>query len=237
MWTLNFSDKALSTLAERAYRSELLSCTMPTLASLLRRELTGVGTVLDLGCGADSPVQHLRGSYLVGVDGDHRTVQVARERGTHDEVLEADLMSVAFPAQSFDAVVLVEVIEHISHADGERLLRQALTWSRRKVIVTTPNGFWPQGPLDGNALQVHRCGWTIDELRGLGMRVRGLAGARVLRKENAGGSRSAVTPFAATVRWRPWPVWLAVAAATQVITYRMPRLAFELFAVWERDAD
>ncbi|MHB1527475.1 MAG: class I SAM-dependent methyltransferase [Candidatus Dormibacteria bacterium] len=231
---LTYSNRKLSAVVERVYASRLLSWAAPTLASLLQRELAGMGSILDLGCGESSPVRHMPGSYLVGVDGDHRTVQLAAERGTHDEVVEGDLRSITFPAKSFDAVVLVEVIEHMSHEEGERLLEQALTWSRVKVVVTTPNGFWPQGALDGNLLQVHRCGWTIDELKSLGMRVRGLAGARVLRKENPGRSRNGVTPFAVTVRWWPWPVWLGVAAVTQVVSYRLPCVAFELFAVWER---
>lgn len=224
----------LATAFEALYNSGGGSRIVPTLRSCLMAELDGARNVLDLGCGANSPVASVSGIRRVGVEGHFDSARLARSRGTHDEIIEADLRFVEFAPRSFDAVVMIEVLEHLEHKEGERLLDKAMSWSDHKVIVTTPNGYWPQGSLGGNELQVHRSGWTIEELQDFGMRIKGLAGARMLRVENKGVVPRGATEFAATLRGRPWPAALVLAAATQIITYRLPRFAFELFATWER---
>lgn len=222
-----------SVMVERLYRDSVLARVVPTLHTCLARELKGMSSILDLGCGASSPVAGLTDGWKVGVEGDEDSAERARRAGTHNEVMCADLRKLHFPRRSFDAVVLIEVIEHLQHYEGERLLDAAMGWARYKVIVTTPNGYWPQGKLDGNELQEHLCGWSIEELLERGMRVNGMAGARVFRKENCGVSNPEVTPFAATLRWEPWQMTMALAAVSQIITYRVPKYAFELFAVKE----
>lgn len=222
-----------SSLVGTLYWSNRLGLVVPTLHSCLLRELVGMDSVLDLGCGPASPMGKVAGGWKVGVEGDNASAQIARDRGTHDVILCGDISSLCFPERSFDAVVLLEVIEHLPHHDGERLLENAFRWARSKVIVSTPNGFWPQGPLGGNELQRHLSGWTLAELRARGMRVVGLAGARALRKENQGIDDPRVTEFAATLRGKPWQLMMLFAAATQIVTYRVPRFAFELFAVFD----
>lgn len=46
--------------------------------------------------------------------------------------------------------------------------------------------------------------------------------------------KDGVFPLAATLKWKPWQITLALAAITQIYTYYRPKYAFELFAVWER---
>lgn len=82
---------------------------------------------------------------------------------------------VMFPDESFDAVILTDVIEHMSREDGFRTLQEAKRIARNRVHVFTPNGFMAQhvGAVDedewgfsGNELQTHLSGWTAEDFKG-----------------------------------------------------------------------
>lgn len=72
---------------------------------------------------------------------------------------------------SIDAVLAINLIEHMTKEEGERLLVNALRVARRQLIVYTPNGFQAQHPSEvlpefgPNSLQEHLSGWTRDDLR------------------------------------------------------------------------
>jgi 2-polyprenyl-3-methyl-5-hydroxy-6-metoxy-1,4-benzoquinol methylase len=178
-------------------------------------------TVLDVGCGADSPLARGRFERLVGVDAFPGAVAAARARGAHDEVHEHDVrrLDELFAPGSFDAVVAVDLLEHLEPDEGATLLDSLQRLARRRVVVFTPNGFVEQGERDGNPFQMHRAGWTPAELRARGYRVTGVHGLRALRGEEA------------AIRLRPRRAWALVADLTQPVVRRAPRLAYHLLAV------
>lgn len=69
-------------------------------------------------------------------------------------------------ADRYDLVYCLDVIEHMEKEDGLRLLAELERVAVRRILLFTPNGFRPQDSDD--PWQVHRSGWTADELRGLG---------------------------------------------------------------------
>ena len=96
-----------------------------------------------------------------------------------------NILTVDFPEKSFDAIICFELIEHFEREDALNLVGKMVKWASKKIIITTPNGFIPQGESDGNDLQEHKSGWTSQDLRRLGFRVRGLQGFKILaRREN-----------------------------------------------------
>lgn len=180
-------------------------------------------TVLDVGCGRASPLAAGRTRFdrLVGVDAFADAIAEARAAGTHDELVEEDVLRLAesFPPGSFDAVVAVDLLEHLDHADGVELLGAMERVARDRVVVFTPNGFVEQMALEGNPFQVHRSGWSPSALRERGYCVSGVHGLRVLRGEEA------------AIRFRPRRAWSLVADLTQPLARRVPRLAYHLLAV------
>lgn len=155
-----------------------------TLTRLLARELDGMGSVLDVGCGDDSRLQFVRGvGRRVGVDAFAPAVERARERGIHDEYIVTTLGELSLPDASFDAVIAIDVIEHFEKDESRRFVDRLESIARRKVVLFTPNGFLRQPPLDGNPWQEHRCGWDVSELRARGYRVEGVLGLQRLRGE------------------------------------------------------
>ena len=86
---------------------------------LLRRELDGLGSVLDVGCGSDSPLQFVhKVGRKVGVDAFAPSIEASRARGLHDDYLQLELESLAVEPKSYDAVVLLDLIEHFEKDAG-----------------------------------------------------------------------------------------------------------------------
>ena len=144
-------------------------------------------SVLDVGCGETSPLRMLPRTlapFRIGIDRFLPALRSSRRQGTHDAYVQADATAVdrLFAiAPVCDAVIALDLVEHLDHDAGRDLLRVLPLLARRVAIVFTPTGFFPQAPRDGNPWQEHRSGWTPAELRSLGYDVIGLGGWRVLQ--------------------------------------------------------
>lgn len=180
-------------------------------------------SLLDVGCGFDSPVSRLlhRPKRMVGVDGFAPVVEESRTKGIHDEYHEASLLDIrgVFEPASFDVVLASDVIEHFSEEDGLELLEQMESVAKKKVVVYTPNGFLAQGEEYGNPMQKHLSGWTVEQMESLGYRVVGIQGIKCMRGEMA------------AIKWRPYFVWHSVSLLSQFLTRNHPSWAFRILCV------
>jgi len=95
-------------------------------------------SVLDIGCGDGAMLEHFartRAVRCVGVDISSAAVALAQRRGVDARLdTPADLLR---DGETFDHVVLSEVIEHV--ADAERLALDAWALARRSLWITFPN--------------------------------------------------------------------------------------------------
>jgi methionine biosynthesis protein MetW len=115
----------------------------PERSTLFKKHVGGPGRrVLDLGCryGALTAF-YVDGNDVVGVDIDREALEAAGERlgiETHWADLDEPL---AFEDESFDVVVIGEVLEHIR--EPQRLLDEARRVLRAggTLVGSTPNGF------------------------------------------------------------------------------------------------
>lgn len=191
--------------------------------TLLRREVAGYGSLLDVGCGFHSPVRRFRDAVpvRVGIDGFRPAIEASRAAGIHTHYVEADVRSLGqhFPPRSFDVVLASDLIEHLTKEDGLALLAAMERIARHKVIVFTPNGFVPQTAYQSNELQEHLSGWEPGEMRLRGYRVVGVNGWKPIFGERA------------QIRWRPKWVGRLAAALSRPIIYRRPELAFQILCV------
>jgi len=187
----------------------------------LQKALHGCHTVLDLGCGCNSPAKFLNHCRLTGVDGYQPDLDKARENGTHDEYVFGDVREAEslFPGRKFDACIALDVIEHLTKEDGWRMLKSMERLATKRVVIFTPNGFIPQFSEDGN-LQQHLSGWEITEMRAAGYTVVGMHGPKSLRGEKA------------MLKYRPRPVWSLISVAMHYLqTRRHPEKAFSIFCL------
>ena len=185
----------------------------------LKKELHGYSTVLDLGCGYKSPIQYCNVPFSVGVDLHDPYLKIAKEKGIHSEYIKADILELELAPKSFDAVIALGVIEHMTKEDGYKLITKMETLGSKKIIIITSNGYLFQDGYDGNPLQEHKSGWSTEEFRDQGFRVYGEKGWKALRG------------YRGLLKYRPQFLWEVISGITQYITYFYPQLAHMLFAV------
>ncbi len=194
----------------------------------LRVALRDCRSVLDVGCGQASPLAAagFRG-FAVGVDLAWSELRLAQTHGAHTALVRADATGVdrVFRRAAFDAVLALDVIEHLERDAALDLVAALEALARRRVVILTPNGFVEQPPAPANPHQEHRSGFTARDMRRLGYRVRGIRGLRW------------VCGSFAEVRWRPALLWRRVADLAAPLVYMLPGAAFALFCVKEMDAD
>ena len=189
---------------------------------LLLRELSDHRSVLDLGCGPHSMIailpSHIR---KVGVELHEPYYRETLSKGRHHETIQTDLNHVEFEENSFDAVVLLDVIEHLTKEEGNALIQKMQRWARKKVIVYTPNGFVHQDEYDENPLQKHRSGWIVEEMLAKGFKVYGVNGFKALKKDSHDHDSPKKN------------LWEHLVDLTQIVTYHFPKHAFQMFCVME----
>jgi cyclopropane fatty-acyl-phospholipid synthase-like methyltransferase len=97
---------------------------------LLTRRLTNGAHVLDIGCGAGVPIARTLAQrfQVTGVDISSEQIQRARRNVPEGTFLQSDIMSVTFPAASFDAAVAFYTIFHLPREEHPELLRHIYQW-------------------------------------------------------------------------------------------------------------
>lgn len=191
----------------------------PSWIDYLKKELSNNDTVLDLGCGYNSPIQHCNVSFSTGVELFEPYLQESRKKSIHKEYIKADVRKVEFKPKSFDVILCLEVLEHLTKKEGCELIEKMEKWAKKEIIITTPNGYLYQDGYDNNLLQEHKSGWSVDELKNLGFKTYGMNGWKRLREYKGG------------IKYKPTAFWQRVSDLSQKVTYYYPKLAFQLFAV------
>ena len=189
------------------------------LQYLVLRDLSSMKSVLDLGCGSHSMVPILPSSInKTGVELFEASYQKAAASGRHHRYIREDLTKVQFGPKSFDAAVMLDVLEHLEKEDGSRLLQKMENWAKRRIVIFTPNGFHHQDCYDQNPLMEHKSGWTVEDFRTRGYRVYGVRGFKAWKDDH--GHEATVE----TLRDR-------LIDLTQIATYHFPETAFQLYCV------
>lgn len=189
----------------------------------LEKELKECKSLLDVGCGSNSPIGKLpkKKFYSVGVDAFREAIEKSKKNKIHNKYFLMNVMKIdtKFKAKSFDCVLALDLIEHLKKKDGVRLIKKMEKIARKKVIILTPNGFLPQEEYEGNIKQVHLSGWSVKEMRKEGYGVIGINGLKGLRKEKA------------ELKFKPKIFWRVVSDISQVFVKNHPEKAFHILCV------
>jgi SAM-dependent methyltransferase len=125
----------------------------------LGSRLPAAASVLDLGCGSGLPVARdltAAGCQVTGVDISEVQIRRARELVPAAEFLRADIASVAFEPETFDAVVSFFALIHLPLDDQLLLLSRIAGWLRPGGLLVATTGYWAwtgyeENWLDGGA--------------------------------------------------------------------------------------
>lgn len=154
----------------------------------VKKELVGCETLVELGCMfgnilqrfAHIPVRH-------GVDIYEPYLDHWEDAGATKEIADAREWAARQEAGSWDAILMIDLIEHMPKDDGTRLIADAERIARKVIIIDTPDGYIEQEPHEKvhtlsitrpdypamlNPHEEHICGWTEDELTRFGFGIR-----------------------------------------------------------------
>lgn len=190
----------------------------------LEKNLKNVNSVLDVGCGSSSPLGKIKKTFRsVGVDIFEPSIKKSKKIKIHDDYKLGDIKKINsfFKPKSFDAVVALDIIEHLTRKEGLDLLEKMEKIAKKKIIVLTPFGFTDQDPYDNNPFQIHKSGWTVADFEKKGYKVFGMRGLRFIRGE------------CATIKYKPWFFWGMISVFSEVFTYFFPKYSYQLLAVKE----
>jgi len=203
-------------------KKALPNIALVTYIRQIESNLESCQTILDVGCGDSSPLRLLSGSYeKTGVDGYKKALEISKKGKIHDQYIQLDVTKLSdnVKGESYDAVISLDVIEHLPKKDGYQFLKSLEKAARRVVILNTPNGFIEQHN-KSNQLQEHLSGWSVEDFRSQGYQVLGMYGLKSLRGE--GGN----------LKFGPTLIWGIVSLLTHYIfTKNNPKYAFSLMAI------
>ncbi|GAA5163756.1 hypothetical protein GCM10025770_16460 [Viridibacterium curvum] len=108
-------------------------------ASVLWQKPLRAGRLLELGCGNGERLARLStlGWSVVGVEADPQAAELAASHGL--QVINGDALAQDFPPDSFDAIIMSHVIEHVR--DPEGLIAHCRSWLKAggQLTLLTPN--------------------------------------------------------------------------------------------------
>jgi cyclopropane fatty-acyl-phospholipid synthase-like methyltransferase len=107
----------------------------PSWEEELKREFSNSSTVLDLGCGYNSPISHCEISFSVGVELFEPYLRESKKKSIHNQYIKADVREIKFEPNSFDVILCLEVLEHLTKEEGYELIGRMEKWTKEKIII------------------------------------------------------------------------------------------------------
>ena len=129
----------------------------------------GCSSVLDVGAGAGIYLRSLPIARRLAIEPHPPHAETLFAMGVQTVfIAPAQHVLPALPDGHVDAVLCLDMIEHMTREGGAELLRLMLLAQPKQIVVFTPNGFLAQdGPdpwgLGGETWQKHRSGWTQED--------------------------------------------------------------------------
>lgn len=197
---------------------------MVTTAGELKKALRGMKTVLDIGCGPTSPLKEFKkelGIYSVGIDIFPENINASKKSLIHDEHYVMDALDIdkKFKEKSFDAVIAIDLIEHLAKEESKELIPKMEAIAKKLIIISTPNDFLEQRGHSGNPFLEHKCGWTLKEMMGLGFKCRGIVGPHFIHGERA------------SIKLKPIKFWSKISLLCQKFINRFPKFAASIICI------
>jgi len=135
----NSYDRIADSYFEQFARSSVRAAKLAELVA----QLSAGARVLDLGCGAGVPVARdcvAQGFRVTGVDASPGQIARARRNVPDAEFIHADMTSVRFAAETFDAVAAFYAITHVPRHEHAALIRRIASWLRPGGVLVASFG-------------------------------------------------------------------------------------------------
>ncbi len=96
---------------------------------------------LDVGCGIGFIGEILlnQGYKVYGIDISSKRLKIAKKKGLIVKRIDVEKSKITFPKNSFDAIILGDILEHVFDTDALLQKCWQLLKTNGKIIITTPN--------------------------------------------------------------------------------------------------
>jgi SAM-dependent methyltransferase len=125
-------------------------------------------TILDVGCGQGYPmklIKKVRNLRATGMDLFDKYLKEAKRSGIYEEIVKGDVTKLKIKNNSYDTVMSLQVIEHVTKKDGLAMMRRMEEIAKYQVIIATPYHFFEHPDMDGNKLQRHLSHWSDEDFK------------------------------------------------------------------------
>lgn len=127
---------------------------MTWLGELIKKEIDSNDTILSLGCGIFWDIEGIvNNDNMYGIDIYEPYVKHLNEKGYN--VKQGDITKINFDNNSYDIVLMLDVLEHLEYLDAINMIEKAKKTAIKKVIVYTPSTFFDNEHTDfrGNKIK------------------------------------------------------------------------------------
>lgn len=132
-------------------------------------------SILDVGCGQGIPMQSLNEHFnfkkSVGVDLFDPYLEYCKSKHIHTNYVKKDVRKIDFKDKSFDTVMCLQVVEHLTKKEAWALVAKMEKIAKRQVIIATPIGHLDHDEVDHNHLQLHKSFFYPEEFEKKGYSV------------------------------------------------------------------
>jgi len=142
--------------------------------------------ILDLGCGNNSVLKVFKDNYKMGIDAFEEYIEQSKEKKIHQDYLMADINQLNLDEilPKFDAVIVFDVLEHLTLGQAQELVNKIESASNIKFIAfRTPSVFLEQENYDENEYQRHLSNLSSSYFINKGYSVYGVDGPSFLNIE------------------------------------------------------
>lgn len=105
------------------------------------RQLDGIESVLDVGCGEGFTLEMLRkqkiGKKLVGIEYLDTAIKIGKKVHPKIEFKQGTIYELPYKDKTFDLVICTEVLEHLE--EPEKALKELVRVSKKYCVISVPN--------------------------------------------------------------------------------------------------
>lgn len=190
----------------------------------LIEDLADCQTILELGCGSNSPLLKTGISKrTIAMDIWQPYIDKHNQAGDYRRCFLQDILTYNFPPKAVDAVVITDVMEHLPKDKvlAIDLFKKMEACATKKVLIFAPNGFVENDEVDGDPYQAHVSAWEPQDYLSRGFKVRGATGLRYILGK------------ASLPKYKPAWLFALIAMTSQPFIYHRPEIAWHSYALKE----
>lgn len=159
----------------------------PSGSLILKYEgLQNYDSVLDIGCGKTSVLEVFGNKYKVGIDAFEEYISISKSKKTHNSYIQGNINEIDLEKilPDFEAVIIFDLIEHLTVKEAENLINTIESFSNIKFIaIKTPSSYIDQDTYDNNVYQIHKSHIKFEYFKNKGYKIYGCDGPRFLYVE------------------------------------------------------